>query len=171
MLDKDSVFALIFDSAQDAQFGGGTHPNDTPSDISASAFHTNKVVACAAAVPWKGGWAGEGAGIEEGWEMKTVCVDGDVKFLQKGLASQVLKALEDHLISNMKIQPQKTCAGEDRGQLQLWILAAECLNGAYWRRKGYVEMRRKTEGVGVWSCKTSFDMVVFRRIVTFGNDK
>ncbi|KAF2623797.1 hypothetical protein BU25DRAFT_413971 [Macroventuria anomochaeta] len=67
MLGSEGVAAVIFDE-----------------DVA-----ERKVIAVAAAVPWQGGWRKEGAGIEEGWEIKAVAVDGDARYLGRGLAVQL----------------------------------------------------------------------------------
>jgi hypothetical protein len=155
MLVDDTIVALIFD--QDAADQG---PKLSPGGHTKKLM-SGKVVACAAAVPWKGGWAKEGAGKEEGWEIKAIAVNGNEKYLRKGLAVQVLTMLENDLIAkSRKNSPQSS-------SLTLWILAADCINGAYWRRRGYREVRRTTEGAGTWGCKTSFDMVVLRKDVEY----
>ncbi|KAF2020254.1 hypothetical protein BU24DRAFT_448564 [Aaosphaeria arxii CBS 175.79] len=112
-----------------------------------------KVIACAAILPWKGGWEGEGKGVEEGWEFKAVCVDGGERYLKRGLVGTLSKVLEEWVLERTDV--------EKRGELRLWILAADCINGVYWRKRGFREVRRKTQGQGVWGCKTSFEMVVF----------
>jgi hypothetical protein len=155
MLVDGTTVALIFDQEATDE-GAKAIPGGESKDVMGG-----KVVACAAAVPWKGGWAKEGAGKEEGWEIKAIAVNGDEKYLRKGLAVQVMKALEDDLIVKArKRSPQSS-------SLTWWILAADCINGAYWRKRGYREVRRKTEGAGTWACKTSFDMVVLRKDVEF----
>ncbi|KAJ6285643.1 hypothetical protein J3E71DRAFT_189977 [Bipolaris maydis] len=115
-----------------------------------------EIVACAAAVPWKGGWHGEGSTCESGWEIKTVCVHES--FVGRGLASRLVGFLGDHLCR------MRAC-GSAQGKVTLWLLVADDLNGAYWRRRGWTEVRRRTEGPGVWGCKGEFDMVVLRREV------
>ena len=150
-------------------------------------LESRKIIACAAAVPWKGGWAKEGAETESGWEVKAVCVSGEEQYARRGLAVRVMGKLEEELVRRRREEVERSGTsrsngdgsgesgdgsgdgdrGDGKGKLVLWILAAECINGAYWRKRGYREVRRKTEGVGVWSCKTSFDMVVFRREVEF----
>jgi hypothetical protein len=163
MLVDGTIVALIFDRVAEYQ------EDEKPGEADLN----GKVVACAAAVPWKGGWAKEGAG-EEGWEIKALAVDGDLRYLHKGLAVQVMTSLENRLIEQAKRQLQKNSSNgtksektDKRGCLTLWILAAECINGAYWRKRGYREVRRTTEGVGVWDCKTSFELVVFRRDIEY----
>jgi len=151
-----SVIALIFDDAASANENGSIKEEES-----------RKVVACASLVPWKGGWEKECADTESGWEIKIVCVDGDAKYHHRGLAIQLLDFLQQYLIVRETIQlEQKGLQGQR--VLSLWILAAECLNGAYWRKRGYEVVRKKTWGPGTWSCKTSFEMVVLRRDVTFG---
>jgi GNAT superfamily N-acetyltransferase len=168
MLDEEAIVALVFD--RDASPDTvGKEVNGNGSDGESN----GKVVACAAAVPWKGGWKKEGAGREDGWEIKAVCVDGDSKYLRKGLAVQVMQALEDELVASAKAQQGKMTNGSNlaaepgRGCVALWVLAAECINGAYWQKRGYRELRRSTEGKGTWGCKTSFELVVFRKDVEY----
>lgn len=168
MLAPGSVVALIFDmnALQENTTGGEISQRDGE--------RAGKVVACATAVLWKGGWAREGAGHEIGWEIKAVSVDGEERYLHKGLAVKVMAALESRLVENAKRQGKtaspantgsKTSVG--KGCLSLWIMAAECLNGAYWRKRGYKEVRRSTEEKGTWDCKTSFELVVFRKDVEY----
>lgn len=162
MLGDETIVAVIFDqnvAAKDSD-PGNSRECDT--------ITNGKVVACAAAVPWKGGWAKEGAGEEDGWEIKALAVDGDAAYLRKGLAVQVMASLENHLIERTKLNVKANLPeGTTNGSVTLWILAAECINGAYWRKRGYCEVRRSTEGEGVWGCKTSFDIVVFRKDIIF----
>ena len=167
MVGDDGIVTLIFDLDQDATPEEEKDTQENGNGQNIADFERKKVVACAGATRWKGGWGKEGAGTEPGWEIKAVCVDGDEKFIRRGLAVQLLTSLESHLIDKARAQLQEDGTTEDRGQLALWILAAECSNGAYWRGKGYREVRRKTEGKGVWSCKTSFEMVVLRKDLVF----
>jgi hypothetical protein len=162
MLGDETIVAVIFDQNVAAKDGGRGNARECGTVTS------GKVVACAAAVPWKGGWAKEGAGEEDGWEIKALAVDGDASYLRKGLAVQVIASLENRLIERTKSQvTAKLPEGTTNGSVTLWILAAECINGAYWRKRGYREIRRSREGEGVWGCKTSFDIVVFRKDVEF----
>jgi hypothetical protein len=134
------------------------------SSIVSLIYDGDEVVACAAAVPWKGGWAKEGAGKEEGWEIKAVVVSGEERYARKGLAVRVMGKLEEYLVGSEKARRQ----GEvGKGCLTLWIIAAECINGVYWRKRGYREVRRSLETEGTWGCLTSFDLVVLRRDVEF----
>jgi GNAT superfamily N-acetyltransferase len=123
-------------------------------------YDGDEVVACAAAVPWKGGWAKESAGREEGWEIKAVVVSGEERYARKGLAVRVMGKLEEYLLEKEK-------GNKGRGVLTLWIMAAECINGVYWRKRGYREVRRSLETDGTWGCLTSFELVVLRRDVEF----
>ncbi|KAF1941079.1 hypothetical protein EJ02DRAFT_378567 [Clathrospora elynae] len=159
----NSVIALIFDMNSNVELPQDLNPEIV--GVDKPEHKSKKIVACAAAVPWKGGWAQEGAGTESGWEIKIVSVDGDAKYLRRGLAVQILEALEHRLVSDMDLHLRKEAVGAGEATLTLWILAAESLTGAYWRKKGYREVRKKIEGAGVWSCKTSFEMVVFRKDV------
>ncbi|KAL1605143.1 hypothetical protein SLS60_004686, partial [Paraconiothyrium brasiliense] len=66
--------------------------------IMTAIFDDRKLVAVAAAVPWKGGWKKEGVNTEEGWEIKAVAVHGDAKYLHRGLAVQLYTSIEQYLI-------------------------------------------------------------------------
>ncbi|KAF2133889.1 hypothetical protein P153DRAFT_362931 [Dothidotthia symphoricarpi CBS 119687] len=163
MLSPESVMAVIFESSDSGD-------KNEESEV----IRNRKIVVCAAAVSWKGGWMKEGAGVEEGWEIKTVCVDGDVKYLRQGLALQLLASLENHLIEQMRRQPldwtpaeKAIKTKESTGVLTLWVMSVESMTGPYWRKRGYQEIRRKVYGKGVWGCLTSFEMVVLRKYVPF----
>jgi GNAT superfamily N-acetyltransferase len=170
LLVEQAVVAMVFDR-------GASHNNSNSLSVeskSQSATQDQRatsgaVVACAAAVPWRGGYMKEGASQEEGWEIKAVAVSGDPKYARKGLAVQTMASLEKYLVELSKSSLQANLSKEStlgkQCRLALWVLAAECINGAYWRKRGYSEVRRSTEGEGTWNCKTSFDLVVYRRVV------
>lgn len=138
-----------------------------------------KLVACSAAIPWKGGMLDTGVEQENGWEVKAIAVSGDPQYLGRGLAVQILSSMELYLRQSTKLSsPPKHGIStlDDRGEapltkvrgdceplVTLWVQAAECINGPYWRRRGYKEVARKTMGQGVWSCKTWFEMLVMRK--------
>ncbi|KAL5379201.1 hypothetical protein DPSP01_008650 [Paraphaeosphaeria sporulosa] len=135
-------------------------------------FDDSKIVAVAAAVPWKGGWKKEGADVEDGWEIKAVAVHGNAKYLHRGLAVQLYTSSEQCLVhkEREKLLTTKDVGSTITGHVSLWILAAECINGAYWRKRGYREVRRDTCGPGTWGCLTSFEMVVLQKELTFDLD-
>jgi hypothetical protein len=143
MLGEEGVAVVIFDRNADER----------------------KVVAVAAAVPWQGGWMKEGAGVEDGWEIKAVAVDGSTQYLRRGLAVQMYTYLEQYLISQTKSCGFSTNGRPvaDTDHLTFWILAAECINGVYWRKRGYEVVRRETFGPPTWGCQTNFEIVVLRR--------
>lgn len=139
-----------------------------------------KLIASGATIPWRGGWEKEGAVTEKGWEFKAIVVDGDEKYLKKGLANQMCAALEQRVIeiertllkqpaTERKMEPKGTLSADGKkGEFRLYLLVAECINGPYWRKRGYEEVRRKTFS-GEWNCKptASFEMVVYKRDVGF----
>jgi hypothetical protein len=177
MLVDKCVVAVIFDKTADHKLSHEVEKEPFANEKESEARSRGRVVACAAAVPWTGGWAKEGAGTEDGWEIKAISVNGSPQYLRRGLAIQVMDALEKFLIKNTKKHRQEREHGEgigvgqatrvEQATLSLWILAAECINGAYWRKRGYREVRRTTEGNGTWGCKTSFDLVVLRKDVSY----
>ena len=169
MLVDQTIVAVIFDQNAEIE-----DTSNSPKGSSQGGESSGKVVACAAAVPWTGGWKKEGAGTEDGWEIKAIAVNGDSRYLRTGLAVQVMTSLERRLAETAKKQLQISLpngTGSEKSAeaacLTFWILAAECINGSYWRRRGYREVRRTTEGNGTWGCQTSFDLVVFRKDVEY----
>lgn len=128
-----------------------------------------RLVAVAGAIPWQGGWKNEGAGIEEGWEIKAVAVDGDAKYLRRGLAVQLYNALQEHLLLESKQSGISTTKRKfnQQDQLTLWILAAECINGVYWRKKGFELVRKDVVEAPTWGVLTEFEMIVLRKDIPF----
>ncbi|KAF2008010.1 hypothetical protein P154DRAFT_516781 [Amniculicola lignicola CBS 123094] len=144
---------------------------------------SGRAIACAALLPWSGGWAKEGATTEKGWEIKCVCVDGSEQYARTGLAVQLLSVLEKLAIEKETVQlhsqndssaswftqDRKTdsASGCRVQTLRTWILVAECINGDYWKKRGYGEVRRKREGEGVWGSKTGFEMLVMAKDISW----
>lgn len=147
MLGTDGIAAVIFDTTEEKR----------------------KVVAVAAAVPWQGGWKKEGAGVEEGWEIKAVAVDGDARYLRQGLAVRLYTFLEQYLTLKSKQLGVSTTGRkfDCTDRLTLWILAAECINGPYWRKRGYQLVRKDIAETPTWGVLTSFEMIVLRKDIPF----
>ena len=147
MLGTEGVAAVIFDNTDEKR----------------------KVVAVAGAIPWQGGWKKEGAGVEEGWEIKAVAVDGDARYLRRGLAVRLYTFLEQHLILKSKQLGISTTGRKfsSTDRLTLWILAAECINGPYWRKRGYELVRKDIAESPTWGVLTTFQMIVLRKDIPF----
>jgi GNAT superfamily N-acetyltransferase len=175
MLVEGTTVAVIFDrnaKKEDIHDSFGDEHAIGPQSEDGSL--RGKVVACGATTPWTGGWAKEGAGKETGFEIKAIAVEADERYLRKGLAVQLMAALEERLVEEARERLRGCSAtdvvkerAEQQGTLALWIMAAECIAGPYWRRRGYSEVRRTAEGNGTWGCKTSFDLLVLRKDVVF----
>lgn len=164
-LGDDAVVALIFDrDAVSARYDEPSRGAKGEEAAIEGGEFTGKVIACAGAIPWKGGWRKEGAGTEEGWEVKAIAVHEDEKYLHKGLAVKAMQKLEEWAIEKKKMERPDA----QRGCVTLWLLVAECINGVYWKKRGYQKVRSSIEGNGTWGCKTSFEMVVYRKDVEFG---
>ena len=133
---------------------------------SSSSQTTQSPIACAAAIPWRGGYGKEGADTETGWEMKIVSVRCAPRYQRRGLAVRLLAFLEEYLVG-LERGARLREGDSQGGSVEFWILAAECQVGGYWRRRGYVDVRRTTEGPGVWSCRERFEMLVLKRRVEF----
>ncbi|KAF2708003.1 hypothetical protein K504DRAFT_297023 [Pleomassaria siparia CBS 279.74] len=116
-------------------------------------------VACAAAVPWAKEYQGCRLPGEEGWEIKTVCVDA--KWVKRGLASRSINILRDYLVEQERAKLALDGAQEaGNKKLKFWLEVAECVNGEYWRRRGYKELRGYDRPAGLWSSLTGFRLLV-----------
>jgi hypothetical protein len=171
MLGKDGFMSVIFDESysNEEECGNGDG-------------RRGKIVACAGAIPFRSGDDREGKHVNvDGawggdWEIKTVCVDWDDRYAKKGLAIRCIKGIEEYLVSRREMDVKvrgdvgrvggvdEAPSDPDRCSLTLWVRTEECLNGAYWRRRGFVEVEKKTV-VGIWGCRTSFELATFRRDV------
>jgi hypothetical protein len=165
ILDESRVYGDDAEFAVEVPAGGGK-------------LKRGKLVASSTITPWAGGMDKEGAGKELGHEMKAVVVDGDVRYLKKGLAIKILDALEAHIIEIERRDARREACDLDvgnsngevkdgkKGVLTLWILAAECLVGSYWRKRGYKNVRMGVYS-GIWDCKTEFEIVVLKKEVEY----
>ncbi|EUC44836.1 hypothetical protein COCMIDRAFT_5880 [Bipolaris oryzae ATCC 44560] len=153
--DEGSVIAVLYSSRAKTKAEESREKDDGGEEEEEEEEGEREIVACAAAIPWKGGWHREGSCTESGWEVKTVCVAEG--YVGRGLASRLVEFLGGYLCARRKLEEK------EEGKVTLWLLVADDLNGAYWRRRGWEEVRRRREGKGVWGCKGEFDMVVLRR--------
>lgn len=118
---------------------------------------TQEVVACAATKRWEAdleGFAEEG---ESGWEIKMVTTRVD--WMKRGLAGQCVDALIDELAKQEK-EKRKDENIALHGPLNIWIQAVECLNGAFWMKKGRRLMRSYDKPVGHWGSKYGYRLLV-----------
>ncbi|KAF2197619.1 hypothetical protein GQ43DRAFT_380583 [Delitschia confertaspora ATCC 74209] len=123
-----------------------------------------EIIACAAAVPWAGDVSGvkadENGTEEEGYEIKTVTsAKAPVSYRKQGLASRCVAKLEEHLLSTVKAE------GGGKKKVDLWIQTEEELNGEYWRRRGFVDVRRNHMPAGSWGAYREFVVVVLRKFI------
>jgi hypothetical protein len=130
-----------------------------------------RIVACVGAIPWDGS-------DEGGWELKTVCVDWHEKYAKKRLAIRTVECLGRYLakLPTEEVNPKSVTdsmggmrdASVDSRTLTLWIRTEECLNGEYWRRRGFTEIQR-TAISGIWAIKTgvSIEMAILRKDLSF----
>ncbi|CBY01463.1 hypothetical protein LEMA_P002500.1 [Plenodomus lingam JN3] len=120
ILTPESVFAVVYEEDETEitrrnNLSGGITDEETANGgetVEGTSGTRRKVIACAAAIPWSGGWSKEGAGKETGWEIKTT-----------------LAALESHLMDVERSKLHAEGVEGERGHVDLWILAAECING------------------------------------------
>jgi hypothetical protein len=125
------------------------------------AYDGDEPVASASTALWKGDF--EGIGKEEGgWEIKTVTVR--VRYMKQGLATRCIKVLQDHLIGKMREEVPN--GNKEAKKLKLWLQTAECVNGEYWRRRGWRDARGYEKPVGYWASKTGFRLLVMMKEVS-----
>ncbi|KAH6612565.1 hypothetical protein C7974DRAFT_405837 [Boeremia exigua] len=117
----------------------------------------DKPVACAATKRWEAdleGFAEEG---ESGWEIKIVTTHIDWK--KRGLAGSCVDALIDELARReSSMRNGETAASY--GPLNIWIQAVECLNGAFWMKRGPRLMRSYSKPIGHWGSKYGYRLLV-----------
>jgi hypothetical protein len=117
-------------------------------------------VACAATKRWLHdleGFAEEG---EEGWEIKMVATH--IHWMKRGLAGQCVDALIDDLARQERVRRGKDTAASQLS-LNIWIQAVECLNGAFWLKKGGTLMRSYDKPIGHWGSKYGYRLLVLLR--------
>jgi len=113
-------------------------------------------VACACASPWKGDlYPAEADGTkleapqEIGWEIKAVVTKEG--WNKMGLAGRCVEMLTKEIARR-----------EYDVKVRLWIHMVDEVNGEYWRRRGYKEVRRSqvAAGTGNWGSRFGFQLVV-----------
>lgn len=180
-LGSDGVMCVTFDRDEDEQ---PSFINGDEKEKGEEGGRLGRIVACAGAVPWDGEGAKEGD-REDGWALKTVCVDPDEAYAKRGLAVRSVECLARYLTQLRSPTEQakyKGTAGNhsERGTVDkiegplmkrtvtFWLTTEECLNGEYWRRRGFTEVRR-TSASGIWAIRegVSVDVVTMRKEFVF----
>ena len=172
MIGNEGLVAVIFDDGPKTDKSEKSLSPGITESVTTEHRSSKTLVAVAAAVPWHGGFL-EGSKAEGGWEIKAVAVHSDTRYLHRGLATQLYDSLTQRLIKHEMTRLVKMTEQEipSSGCVTLWIQAAESINGDYWRKRGYQEVQKKTYGVGVWGCLSSFEMVILRKDVPFKVDR
>lgn len=133
-LGEDGMFAVIYDPLE-------------PSNP----------IACAATRRWTTDLEGQASSGETGWEIKIVTTK--VQWMRHGLAVQCVNALVTELVAQAR--EAKVC--EIHPRLQIWVQAVDCLNGSFWRKQGWAEVRSYQKPVGHWGSKTGYRLLVLVR--------
>ncbi|CAO2649198.1 Nn.00g101470.m01.CDS01 [Neocucurbitaria sp. VM-36] len=135
-LGQDGFFAVMYD------------PNDN-----------TKPIACAATTRWKCDLEGGGVG-DEGWEIKIVT--SGAGWMRGGFAARcvdaIVKELQRQNRESAEFQHQRKVPNERK--LQVWIQTVECVNGAYWKKKGWTDVRAYEKPVGHWGSKEGYRLLV-----------
>jgi GNAT superfamily N-acetyltransferase len=131
VLGDDGLFAVVY------------HPHDNVTPI-----------ACAATKRWKGDYGGYVEPRVDGWEILTVTTRVD--WMRRGLARRCVNALVEDLVKHAHSDKKRN----SNEKLQIWIHAVEDLNGAYWKKQGWVEVRSYMRPSGEWGSKVGYRLLV-----------
>jgi hypothetical protein len=111
-------------------------------------------VACACTSPWKGDLyptelnvMDSGAPQEVGWEFKGVVTKSG--WNKMGLVGRCIDVLTKEIARR-----------QNEASIRLWIHTVEEVNGEYWRRRGFEEVRRHQMPAGHWYSRSGFQLVV-----------
>ena len=125
---------------------------------------SEEVVACAAVVPLLGDYEGcrfRDGGKETGWEVKTVAVK--MGYMKQGLAGRCIAVLQKHIL---KQQRTDSVAETGKKTSRLWIQTAEDVNGAYWRRRGWLDVRSYEKPPGFWGSYYGFRLLILAKEIS-----
>ena len=115
-------------------------------------------IACAATTPWKGDMEGRGKG-EEGWEIKTVT--SGAQWMGAGCAGRCIDAVVCEIRrQERKKRQNEGCREKEESTFNVWIQTAECVNGAYWNKKGWREVRGYEKPVGHWGSREGYRLAI-----------
>ncbi|KAK7190361.1 uncharacterized protein CC84DRAFT_1167530 [Paraphaeosphaeria sporulosa] len=135
MLGTDGMIAAIYHISRE---GGQTEP-----------------VAVASISRWHGDMDGVGAQDEDGWEIKAVTTKSG--WGKMGLVGRCIETITQDLIA------QEQSHGEEK--VKLWLHAVEEVNGDYWRRRGWNDVRGFNRPEGYWGSKFGFRLSVLLKEV------
>jgi GNAT superfamily N-acetyltransferase len=138
--DADSIHQLLGD---DGLFAVIYHPHDKSTPI-----------ACAAAKPWTGDHGGYVETTVGGWEILTVTTN--VEWMRRGLARRCVDALVEDLVKQRRSNEKR----DSNAKLRVWVHTVEDLNGTYWKKQGWVEVRAYDRPVGEWGSKLGYRLLV-----------
>ncbi|KAF2006395.1 hypothetical protein P154DRAFT_559460 [Amniculicola lignicola CBS 123094] len=108
-------------------------------------------LACASTSAWHGDLEGHILESESGWEIKTVGVRQGWR--KRGLAELCIEGLTGHLL------------GVEGGRVTLWVHMVEDLNGVYWRKKGFMDVRGYDKPAGIWGSYFGYRLTVLTKVV------
>jgi GNAT superfamily N-acetyltransferase len=131
VLGNEGLFAVVY------------HPDDKITPI-----------ACAATKQWTGDYGGYVEATGDGWEILTVTTR--VEWMRRGLARRCVDALVENLIMQARSDEKR----DSNAKLRIWVHAVEDLNGAYWKKQGWVEVRSYDKPAGEWGSKLGYRLLV-----------
>ncbi|OAL49317.1 hypothetical protein IQ07DRAFT_588641 [Pyrenochaeta sp. DS3sAY3a] len=109
-------------------------------------------IACAATKPWKADLEGGGQG-DEGWEIKIVT--SGAGWMRGGYAGRCINAIVDELVRRAAEEDAST-----ERSLNVWIQTVKCVNGEYWMKKGWREVRSYDKPAGHWGSREGYQLLV-----------
>ncbi|KAI8935879.1 hypothetical protein NX059_007394 [Plenodomus lindquistii] len=111
-------------------------------------------IACAAASPWDGGYDGAYSPeeLDNGWEIKIVTTKEE--WMGRGLAGICVDALLEEIVR---------VEGDAKQKPKFWVQAVECLNGAFWRKRGWSDVRGINHEAGRFGSKKGYRLLVLSK--------
>jgi hypothetical protein len=111
-------------------------------------------IACAAMRRWKHDLEGLNEPGEDGWEIVTVTTR--VEWMRRGLAGRCVDALVEEVVRQVRGNETRNHGAK----VNIWVHTVEDLNGAYWRKKGWMEVRSYDKPAGHWGSKFGYRLLV-----------
>lgn len=117
----------------------------------------SKPIACAATTPWKCDLEGGSQG-DQGWEIKMVT--SGAGWMRGGFAARCVNAVVAELVEQERAGQKGRSTVEPGQKLMVWVQTVECVNGDYWKKKGWKEIRGYPKPAGHWGSKEGYRLLV-----------
>lgn len=100
------------------------------------------------------------------FEVRLVCVDPSPMYHQRGLAARAVSSLERNVAAEAEATSHKA-----QGRIQLHLLSAEELTGAYWKRRGWTLVKEVQAESGIWGSRKPFQMLTYSKVLLLHGER